>query len=283
MAHPMKYIFEYDNVAEELDGILGYALKRITVDTKHYEGEGLAIEFPFTASLSGTVANVSLYHTDDNWMIAKVREMGVVTYHRWRHNASLSPSSKIENIVTGLRNKIPNTSIYYPLAGAFNKARLVEAKGTDRTPEDEQVYEISYCTISDTPSGEVPWTKTASEFVLKVKDFDEDVERCMKAFTPNTDKGYPHTSKISYSDVDELIYRLMNHADSLDPNWRLIQFKAVRMTSGRERFIKLCKLKGRDVSRMEYPDFRGKDVLLNDTFCSPQFGLYLLETVNERK
>lgn len=283
MAHPTKYHFEYSAIAEELDDELGYALERIAVDTKHYEGNGLTIEFPFTASLSGTIANISLYHTDQNVMIAKVREMGVVSYYRWRHHAHLSPSTKMENIIKALRTHIGDTSIYYPLVGALNKAKMVEAKGDDSTPEDEQVYEISYCTISDTPSSEVPWTKTADEQVLRVKDFDDDVERFMKAFIPNTDKGYPHTSKISYSDVDELIYRLMNHADSLDSNWRLIQFKAVRMTSGRERFIKLCKLKGRDVSRMEYPDFRGKDVLLNDTFCSPQYGLYLLETVNERK
>jgi hypothetical protein len=123
---------------------------------------------------------------------------------------------------------------------------------------------IEICTMSRTPQGSVPWTKTDKHFEVELDKLSPSksfrgaphlntygIDNMLKLFIPTTDGGNPPISNASYTDVEEVIYNIYSIADNQDGKWHMVQVKFVDSDQRDIRILKLYKLYSDATIRLE--------------------------------
>lgn len=157
-------------------------------------------------------------------------------------------------------------------------------------------HRLDILTMSRTPQGSVPWTKTD---INKVVDLGKTIvhgalegipalspnglRNMIDLFIPTPDGGNPPISNATYGQVEEVIYTLCNIADRMDGQWHMLQLSLIHVPTGDSRILKLYRLYPESTMRLEIGGTGNRDILLADTFTSKRFALLLQRSVGALK
>jgi hypothetical protein len=158
---------------------------------------------------------------------------------------------------------------------------------------------IEICTMSRTPQGAIPWTKTDKYFEVDLdklslsmpfKDVPHlsvnGVANMLMLFVPTPDGGRPPVSNASYTDVEEVIYNLYSIADYLDGKWHMTQVTFIANDQRDVRVLKLYKLYADATIRLEIGLGKAEHtVVMADVFTSKHMALMVQHhtLMNRRK